>query len=171
MYKLLLMRLDNLKKTFICMTILPLTRLIYFDKYFTSMVLLYVSTLSQSALILRLSLVCIGQFLQDYAIYMLPEVVCLGFLCRWNSRRQSADHNNSMQCCRLWAEWLERCVEEKGPGSWSTLSKVRVCPGGQEVQWYPGLYHSVSAGAGKWLSILSPGEATPGVLCSVLVSS
>ena len=49
-----------------------------------------------------------------------------------------------------------------------------VCLGGQESQWHPGLYqkqHSLQHQRGDHPSLLSPGEAAPRVLCSVLSQS
>jgi len=66
-----------------------------------------------------------------------------------------------------------------GKGTWCTDGKSceyepAVCPGGQEGQWHPGLYQE-QCGEQDWGShpapVLSIGEASPRVLCSVLGTS
>ena len=82
-----------------------------------------------------------------------------------------------MYCCSLGAEWLESYTEVKDLGvlvdSWLEHEPV-VCPGGQEGQWCPGLsqeWCGEQDGRGGLVPVLSIGEASPGVLCSVLGTS
>ncbi|RMB98887.1 hypothetical protein DUI87_24431 [Hirundo rustica rustica] len=75
-------------------------------------------------------------------------------------------HNNPLQRYSLGKVWLDSAQEERDLGVLVTAAEHEpaVCPGGQEGQWYPGLYREwcgQQEQGGHSSPVLGTGEATP----------